>query len=675
MDVVDLTDVTAPTSYPPAIDVDHFGTQEEQASLPAHRPETVVQGSLASASPQGGSDALLKEGATHFTLPDFLEPIPTSLLPEDLGYLHKKGCFDIPAPKFRDALFRSYAEFFHPYMPLLDLGRFLKVVTSQVPQNSRVSLLLFQAIMFAGSAHVDIKPLRMLGFLTRKAARRALYLKTKTLYDLDYEKDRLCVIRVLIIMSHWYETPDDQKDACHWLQIAISLSRRAGLDQDPANMPIPEAERRIRRRIWWSCVNRDPLCALGLKSRLSLHPRDHDVPDLRVDDFELGDVPPDGFERVGMAWPPGKRRLLCLGSVWQTQLHKHLSDILGEQYKLGDYRSASQKADSKSTKMILLPVANEATRLNLEKLETRLQSWYSSLPSELQTAAVGSEIPDSGFESFVVFRTALHMLYHTCRITLHRPWVRSPQNIEPTNGSETEGDLRGTLQASVRRSAQAITNLAMELHQIDLVRHLPQTGISALVAAVVSHISDMLASSDDVQRAGLKGFEQCSHLLNELRENYYSADFSADFVKLLAQARKLTDKSKLAETSLNFVGEVLDNQVSAQSGFAALHMEPQSTDPEFTAPPVLRPLPEALFPEGINLSSHEANNQNSQWSLIGEFDSTVDAHQAIIPSEFTEDWDSYRNFRDETVRLLGDIYEDFLPGQFGTLPEIDALSG
>ena len=113
-------------------------------------------------------------------LPDFIEPMPSHLSPEDIDYLHKKRCFDIPAAKFRDAILRCYAEFFHPVMPLLDLSRFLDAVTA-VPSNSsnRVSLLLFQAVMFAGSAHVDIKPLRMLGFLTRKAARRALYMKTK----------------------------------------------------------------------------------------------------------------------------------------------------------------------------------------------------------------------------------------------------------------------------------------------------------------------------------------------------------------------------------------------------------------------------------------------------------------------------------------------------------------
>ena len=112
-------------------------------------------------------------------LPDFIQPIPSHLAPEDIEYLHKKGCFDIPAPELRDAILRCYAEYVHPTMPLLDLARFISSITSPRPDRERVSLLLYQAVMFAGSAHVDIKPLRKLGFLTRKAARKALYLKTK----------------------------------------------------------------------------------------------------------------------------------------------------------------------------------------------------------------------------------------------------------------------------------------------------------------------------------------------------------------------------------------------------------------------------------------------------------------------------------------------------------------
>jgi hypothetical protein len=77
---------------------------------------------------------------------------------------------------------QSYAEYIHPAMPVLDLAQFVHDVTMPDILGNGVSLLLFQSVMFAGSSHCDIKPLRALGFLTRKAARRALYLKTKVRY-------------------------------------------------------------------------------------------------------------------------------------------------------------------------------------------------------------------------------------------------------------------------------------------------------------------------------------------------------------------------------------------------------------------------------------------------------------------------------------------------------------
>lgn len=150
------------------------------ANRPATAPSLSLTPSLSSIhSPQGLSNGIQKSQTAQVVLPDFLEPIPSHLPPEDVEYLHKKGCFEIPAPKFRDAILRCYAEFVHPYTPLLDLARFLHDITTSEHRANRVSLLLFQAVMFAGCAHVDIKPLRMLGFLTRKAARRALYFKTK----------------------------------------------------------------------------------------------------------------------------------------------------------------------------------------------------------------------------------------------------------------------------------------------------------------------------------------------------------------------------------------------------------------------------------------------------------------------------------------------------------------
>ena len=122
----------------------------------------------------------------HQLLPTYLEPIPSRLPAEDMEYLTKKGSFEIPNPKFRDALLRSYTEFIHPYYPMLDINEFLLNILTPGSRDCKVSLLVFQAVMFAGSAHVDIKPLRTMGFLTRKAARRALYQRTKVCLGFEY---------------------------------------------------------------------------------------------------------------------------------------------------------------------------------------------------------------------------------------------------------------------------------------------------------------------------------------------------------------------------------------------------------------------------------------------------------------------------------------------------------
>lgn len=119
--------------------------------------------------PRATKDSVLEPQSSHLKLPLYLKPVPKLLKPESIDYLQRMGCFEIPAPHFRDALLQSYSEYFHPFMPVLDFADFEHNV--QAPEGRGISLFLFQAVMFAGSSHCDIKLLRALEFLTRKAAR------------------------------------------------------------------------------------------------------------------------------------------------------------------------------------------------------------------------------------------------------------------------------------------------------------------------------------------------------------------------------------------------------------------------------------------------------------------------------------------------------------------------
>ena len=112
-------------------------------------------------------------------LPKFIKPLPSRIGPDEISYLEKKGALTVPRGSLRSEMLRAYVEFVHPYMPLLDLNDFLTMVDRRDGSNGKVSLILFQAVMFAGSAFVDMEHLRTAGYATRKEARKDFFQKTR----------------------------------------------------------------------------------------------------------------------------------------------------------------------------------------------------------------------------------------------------------------------------------------------------------------------------------------------------------------------------------------------------------------------------------------------------------------------------------------------------------------
>lgn len=112
-------------------------------------------------------------------LPCYIKPLPAKITTDDIEYLEKKGALSIPGFVLRNELLRAYVEYVHGYMPLLDLGEFLEALEKNDGLGKRISLLLFQAVMFAGTAFVDMTHLRHAGYTTRKEARKAFFLKAR----------------------------------------------------------------------------------------------------------------------------------------------------------------------------------------------------------------------------------------------------------------------------------------------------------------------------------------------------------------------------------------------------------------------------------------------------------------------------------------------------------------
>lgn len=123
-------------------------------------------------SPQDDSPS---DDTQSFDLPKYVRPL-TSLPPDDMTHLHNEGALDLPASTLQNALLRAFFEYVHPYVPTLDLDGFLHAIETQDGSAGQVSLLLLQAVLAAGTAHVEMDALRNAGFQTRKQA-RTTYMK------------------------------------------------------------------------------------------------------------------------------------------------------------------------------------------------------------------------------------------------------------------------------------------------------------------------------------------------------------------------------------------------------------------------------------------------------------------------------------------------------------------
>lgn len=110
--------------------------------------------------------------------PRFLKPLPSAIAPEDLEFLRFRGALSIPESGIRNELLRCYIKWVHSFMPVLNLQEFLRCVAENDPEGN-VSLLLFQAVMFVGTAFVDLKHLQAAGYSTRKSARNAFFTRLR----------------------------------------------------------------------------------------------------------------------------------------------------------------------------------------------------------------------------------------------------------------------------------------------------------------------------------------------------------------------------------------------------------------------------------------------------------------------------------------------------------------
>ncbi|KDN65070.1 putative fungal specific transcription factor domain-containing protein [Colletotrichum sublineola] len=490
--------------------------------------------------------ASLEEPDLHAQLPAFVKPLPAKIAQEDVTYLHAKGALTLPALPLQNALLQAYIEYVHPYMPLLELYDFLAVINAQDGLYGQISLFLYQAVMFAATAFVDMKVLREAGYPTRKAARKAFFQKTRLLYDFDYESDRLVLVQALLLMTYWYETPDDQKDTWHWMGVAISLAHTIGLHRDPAATSMPVQKQKLWKRIWWSCFMRDRLIALGMRRPTRIKDEDFDVPMLQESDFELEVLPEENkivpAECMLLRDVSMQRELAAL-CISKARLCICISHMLKAQYSVL-IRDKMRPENTVNSTMMLFPNKKLDNVESVTSVDLELMAWADTLPAICQYRPLTPLDVKNGRSTVAVQRTLLHMVYYTTISALHRPQFLPSS---PIHAPTTSRQVQEMSRLRVRDAAMHVTRMAAELHQLRLERYLPTTGVTVILPAMIIHLLEMKNPVSQSRDRATRGFRQCMRVMEKLREIYAAADYATGFLD--AALRKAAIDINLQQTT------------------------------------------------------------------------------------------------------------------------------
>jgi hypothetical protein len=337
------------------------------------------------------------------------------------------------------------------------------------------------------------------------------------------------LVQALLLLTYYYETPDDQKDTWHWMGVATSVAHTIGLHRNPDNTNLDSKRAKLWKRIWWSTYMRDRLIALGMRRPTRIKSEDFDVPMLTIDDFEIAAIP-DSITCIPsdcrVARDATVQRQLAIMCIEKARLCLCISHVLSKQYCVLNNNHGLQ---NDRTTMMLLPKKLNPETSDVKACDDELQKWVSELPEEAQY----TETP-SGEAAIDLARSLLHMVFFTTLSALHRPQVLPNSQGGPASTPakvSVESDILDVSRRNVRRAASAITSIAQRLDASGLVKYLPTTGVTVLLPAIIIHLLDIKAPEEETRRTSLRGFCHCMAVMGKLRDLYAAADYSVAFLE------------------------------------------------------------------------------------------------------------------------------------------------
>ncbi|KAJ5175612.1 uncharacterized protein N7482_001489 [Penicillium canariense] len=446
--------------------------------------------------------------------PRFLKPLPDRIAPEDLEFLRFRGALSIPESGLRNKLLRSYIQWVHSFMPVLNLQEFLRCVAENDPEGN-VSVLLFQAVMFVGTAFVDLKLLQDAGYSTRKDARNAFFTRLRLLYSFDCEEDRIVILQSLLLMTYWSDTENSpHRDIWDWIGVCNTQAHSIGLNQDPSASDMDPKARRLRTRIWWCLYSRDRLIAMGMRRPLQVNEGTSNIPMLKPEDFDFEPYSPSvtALFHCRQLEDLSHQKRLATMFIEKVKLCQCIGRVLFAQY------APSQRQFGATDRTTVTLIPRQASESEFTRCSQKLDSWPSGLPKDAQFIPASRNNFRDGEDVLLLHGAMLRLLYHATSSALHRPWAAHSKDQ-----SKSRLEWRNMARTKMHDAAAGITHIIQGLNQLNLTRFLPQSGVTVILPAAVAHLSNSMSDNPAVRESSINNFHRCVQVLHRLKDIYPAA--------------------------------------------------------------------------------------------------------------------------------------------------------
>ncbi|KAK6383950.1 hypothetical protein LTS17_003242 [Exophiala oligosperma] len=453
-----------------------------------------------------------RSGTASFQLPAFIQPPSREFDMDQLDFLKRCGALSPPQQSLQDQLFLSFLLYVFPFLPVLDVQDFIDAVEQRRPDR-RISLILFQAVMFSWTAFVPIEALREAGFESRIAARAIFLRKVKLLYDSDWESDRIVLIQATLLHEWWYVSSADAKDPWYWHGSCLSLAITTGLNQKSTDaLPDPKM-RRLWRRIWWTIVSRDRLMSLITRKPMRIKDDEINLARLRFRDFDT------------KPYSTGKPLLVAsplvtesIGRVMLAEMFIAQMEILliGGRIIEHTYNLQIFAASTWATYYVPKP-KSDLSMQDCHQLKKEVDDWTRNLNPWCRLQCCDEE--DFGQQGFGVLRInsmSLKLLRFMALETLLRPLTFSGRCPGMLNETEDESTIEA--RRDVTQIAADMTDLLSTLRTDNLLEYVPPLSVGCIHTTLATFLVDFRLAGKRPPDDPSHKFHDCVRSLVQLRD-------------------------------------------------------------------------------------------------------------------------------------------------------------